>query len=87
MVKIYLVAPTWVDHKQTIRGRNVRVYNIIEGLVEASPFAVTSQLFFHGTPLYVLINFGVSHCFIAWGIIDGLGLKPTKITYKFKVEI
>lgn len=39
------------------------------------------QLTFHSCPLYVSIDFGTTHNFIAWGMVKILRLEPTIVDY------
>lgn len=41
---------------------------------------VTSQLIFHSSLLYALIDCSVTHCFITSGIVERIGLEPTLVS-------
>lgn len=66
---------------------NARVFTVAQGEAEVSPSAVTGQLLFHSIPLYALIDSGATHSFISYGMIERLGLKPTRVTQPFKIEL
>ncbi|XP_031249520.1 uncharacterized protein LOC116107387 [Pistacia vera] len=72
---------------QTVRGSTARIYSVAEKEAKANPSAVTSQLQFHSTSLYVLIDSGATHSFISYGIIKRLGLEPSKVEHAVKIEM
>ncbi|XP_031259918.1 uncharacterized protein LOC116118084 [Pistacia vera] len=72
---------------QAPRGTNARVFTVAQGEVEASPSAVTGQLFFHTFPLYALIDSGATHSFMSHGMIERLGLKPVVVDQPIRIEL
>ena len=69
------------------RGTNARVYTATHSQAEASPSAVTGQLFFHSVSLYALIDSGATHSFIAPGVIERVGLVPVRSTHSIRIEM
>ncbi|XP_031280639.1 uncharacterized protein LOC116139107 [Pistacia vera] len=72
---------------QASRGTNARVFTMAQGEVEASPSAVTGQLFFHVVPLYALIDSGATHSFLSHGMIERLGLKSVVVDQPIRIEL
>ena len=68
-----------VEQQQLIGGATARVYTITQGLAEANPSAVTGQILYLDTPIYVLIDCGATHCFIAKSLLERLKLQPVRI--------
>ena len=80
-------APTSSPATQITGGGTARVYTVAQSQAEASPTAVTGQILFHDLSVYALIDSGATHSFVSPGVIERVGLAPSKTAQPIRIEL